>query len=120
MALCALPVDPQAAARLRAVNKLTIDPADFESPAAIFQRKTQPLSLLGGCCFESAPALGNEFVKIILQLETRLGKPLATAPSPLLVPAEFSAVPDAELSCCACQEHSENRQIKMPSSDVSP
>jgi len=52
MALWALPLDRQAVARVRAKNELTVDPADLENPAALFQRKTPPLNLLGGYRFE--------------------------------------------------------------------
>jgi hypothetical protein len=40
VALWALPLDEKTAARQRAANKLTIDPADFENAAAIFQRNS--------------------------------------------------------------------------------
>jgi hypothetical protein len=91
VALWALPLDEKTAARQRAANKLTIDPADFENAAALFQRKTPPLNLLGGYRFESTPALDQELVKTIPWMESRLGEPLPTVPSPRLVPTESAA-----------------------------
>ena len=91
MALCALPLDRQAAARVRAVNKLSVDPADLENPAAVFQRNTTPFNLLGGYRFESTPAFDQELVKTIPWMESRLGEPLPTVPSPRLVPTESAA-----------------------------
>jgi hypothetical protein len=88
VALCALPLDEKTAARQRAANKLTIDPADFENAAAIFQRNSLPLDLLGGYPFESAPALEQKLVKTIVRMESRLGEPLPSVPSPPLVPTE--------------------------------
>ena len=126
MALCALPLDRQAVARVRAKNELTVDPADLENPAALFQRKTPPLNLLGGYRFESVPALDQELVKTIPWMESRLGEPLPTVPSPRLVPTESAApISEAEdplaipeflrrpfprrFSHCACQEGSEGQ-----------
>ena len=89
VALWALPLDEKTAARQRAANKLTIDPADFENAAAIFQRNSLPLDLLGGYPFESAPALEQKLVKTIVRMESRLvGEPLPSVPSPPLVPTE--------------------------------
>jgi hypothetical protein len=74
MALCALPLDRQAAARVRAVNKLSVDPADLENLAAVFQSNTTPFNLLGGYRFQSTPAFDQELVKTIPWMESRLGE----------------------------------------------
>jgi hypothetical protein len=53
---------------------------------AIIRRDHAPINLLGGYCFESTPALDQELVKTIRQMESCLGEPLPTASSPPFVP----------------------------------
>jgi hypothetical protein len=64
---------------------------------AIISRNRALVNLLGGYRFESTPALDQELIKTILQMESRLGEPLPSVPSPPLVPTESPApMPKAE------------------------
>jgi hypothetical protein len=63
----------------------------------MIRRDHAPVNLLGGYRFKSTQALDQELIKTILQMESRLGEPLPSVPSPPLVPTESPApMPEAE------------------------